>query len=214
MLVTRRRIAMLVAEFFGAALLTTVVLTLAKAQESAAYFVALAVGLTVAALILTVGAVSGGHFNPAISLGLWTVRRSSAMRTVSYIAAQLLGGAAAYWLYTYFMDSSLINTGQFEGRILLAETLGTMILAMGVAAAVFNRHETGKAAATVAVALAIGVIVASIASGGLLNPAVALGAGAWVWGTYVLGPILGAVIGFNLYALLFAPEKEVVKSKG
>lgn len=213
MLVTRRRIAMLTAEFFGAALLTTVVLTLARAQESATYFVALAVGLVVAALILTLGFVSGGHFNPAISLGLWTVRRSSALRTVSYIAAQLLGGAAAYWLYTYFMNTSLDSGGQFEARVLLAEVLGTMLLAMGVAAAVFNRYESGKAAATVGVSLAIGVMVASIASSGLLNPAVALGAGSWVWGTYVLGPMLGAIIGFNLYALLFAPEREVVKSK-
>jgi glycerol uptake facilitator-like aquaporin len=214
MLVTRRRIAMLMAEFFGAALLTSVVLTIGKAQESATYFVALAVGLAVAALILTIGFVSGGHFNPAISLGLWTIRRSSALRTISYVAAQMLGAAAAYWLYTYLVDARLTNTGEFEGRILLAETLGTMILAMGVAAAVFNKHEGGKAAATVGISLTIGVLVASIASAGLLNPAVALGAGAWVWGTYVLGPILGAIIGFNLYALLFAPEREVVKSKG
>jgi glycerol uptake facilitator protein len=214
MLVTRRRIAMLMAEFFGAELLTSVVLTIGKAQESATYFVALAVGLAVAALILMVGFVSGGHFNPAISLGLWTIRRSSALRTISYVAAQLLGAAAAYWLYTYLIDGRLTNSGEFEGRILLAETLGTMILAMGVAAVVFNRYEGGKAAATVGVSLAVGVLVASIASAGLLNPAVALGAGAWVWGTYVLGPILGAIIGFNLYALLFAPEREVVKSKG
>jgi hypothetical protein len=38
----------------------------------------------------------------------------------------------------------------------------------------------------------------------LLNPAVALGAQAWVWGTYVLGPVVGALVGVNLYAYLFA----------
>jgi hypothetical protein len=37
-----------------------------------------------------------------------------------------------------------------------------------------------------------------------LNPAVALGARSWVWGSYVVGPLLGAVVGTNLYALLFA----------
>lgn len=213
MLVTRRRIAMVTAEFFGAGLITTMVLTLGMAQNSAAYFVAIGVGAVLAALILTVGMISGGHFNPAISLGLWTIRRSSAFKTVTYIAAQLLGGAAAYWLFTYLGDTKLVNSGEFDARILVAEALGTMLLAMGVAAAVFNKYEGGKAAFAIGGSLTIGVMVASIASSGLLNPAVALGAGSWVWGTYVLGPILGAIIGFNLYALLFAPVKEVVKVK-
>lgn len=213
MLVTRRRIAMLVAEFFGAGLITTIVLTLGKAQDSAVYFIALAVGLTVAALILTLGMISGAHFNPAISLGLWTVRRSSSLRTVSYIAVQLLGGVVAYWLFTYLFDAQLANNGSFDPRILLAEALGTMLLAIAVAAAVFNNYKGGKTAATVGVAIAVAIMVASIASLGLLNPAVALGVGSWVWGTYVLGPIIGSIIGFNLYALLFAPAKEVVKTK-
>lgn len=213
MFVTRRRVAMLTAEFFGTALITTIVLTLGKAQGSAAYFIALAVGLVIAALILTVGMVSGAHFNPAVSLGLWTVRRSSALRTVSYIAVQLLGASAAYWLFTYMFDTKLVNSGVFDPRVLLAESLGTMLLCMGVAAAVFNNYKGGKTAATVGVSIAVAIMIASIVSAGLLNPAVALGVGSWVWGTYVLGPILGAVIGFNLYALLFAPTKEVIKTK-
>lgn len=213
MFITRRRVAMLTAEFFGTAFITTIVLTLGKFQESAAYFVALGVGLVLVALILTVGMVSGAHFNPAISLGLWTVRRSSAVRTISYVAVQMLGAAAAYWLYTYMSDSQLVNEGEFDPRILLAETIGTMLLAMGIAAAVFNNYQSGKTAATVGVSIAVAIMVASIASAGLLNPAVALGVGSWVWGTYVLGPVLGSVIGFNLYALLFAPTKEVVKTK-
>lgn len=213
MLVTRRRVAMLAAEFIGTGLITTIVLTLGKAQDSAVYFIALAVGITLAALILTLGKVSGAHFNPAISLGLWTVRRSSALRTVSYVGAQLIGAAAAYWLFTYLFDGRLENAGEFDSRVLVAEAIGTMILAMGVAAAVFNNQKQGKTAATVGTAIAIGIMVASIAAAGLLNPAVALGVGSWVWGTYVLGPIVGAVIGFNLYALLFAPEKELVKTK-
>lgn len=213
MLVTRRRIAMLAAEFLGTGLITLIVLTLGKAQGSASYFIALAVGLMIAALILTVGMISGAHFNPAISLGLWTVRRSSAVRTVSYIAVQLLGAAAAYWLFTYLFDARLVNAGKFDPRILLAEAIGTMLLAMGVAAAVFNNYKGGKTAATVGVTIAVAIMIASVASLGLLNPAIALAAGSWVWGTYVLGPIVGALIGFNLYALLFAPATEIVKTK-
>lgn len=213
MLITRHRVAMLVAEFFGTALITTIVLTVGKFQESATYFVALAIGLVIAGLILTVGMVSGAHFNPAISLGMWTVRRASAVKTISYVAVQMLGAAAAYALYTYLSDSRIANAGEFDPRILLAESIGTMLLAIAVAAAVFNNYKGGKAAATVGVSIAVAILVASIASAGVLNPAVALGVGSWVWGTYVLGPILGAIIGFNLYALLFAPAKEVIKTE-
>jgi hypothetical protein len=55
----------------------------------------------------------------------------------------------------------------------------------------------------------LGGIAASSAALGLLNPAVAHGVRAWVWGTYVLGPVIGAVIGVNLYALLFADTTAV-----
>jgi hypothetical protein len=51
----------------------------------------------------------------------------------------------------------------------------------------------------------VGIIAASSASIGLLNPAVSLGVRAWVWGTYVLGPVVGALIAINLYDRLFAP---------
>ena len=58
--------------------------------------------------------------------------------------------------------------------------------------------------------LMIGLVAASVMSSAILNPAVALGTRQWVWGTYVLGPVLGAVIGFNLYALLFAPGESLL----
>lgn len=215
-MITRRRIAMLAAEFFGAGMLTTIVLTLGKAQETAAYFIALAVGLAVAGLIVSVGFVSGGHFNPAISLGLWTVRRSSALRTVGYITAQLLGAVGAYWLFTYLFNGTVVTSGDFDARVLVAETLGTMILAIGVAAVVFRDYQGGQAAFTVGAALTVGVLVASIASAGVLNPSVALGVfgtPSWIWSTYVLGPVIGAVIGFNLYALLFATPRELIKTQ-
>ena len=87
--------------------------------------------------------------------------------------------------------------------------LGTRL---GWAAAAYQRYEAGKAATVVGISLVLGVMAASIANGGLLNPALALGAHAWQWGTFVLGPILGAIIGFNLYGLLFAPAAAVVEA--
>lgn len=206
----RRKIAMIMAEFLGTGILTLVVLAVSKSTIGIPYFVALAVGLVVAAGTLAFGAVSGAHFNPAITIGMWTTRRVKTLPAVVYIAAQMLGAGAAYLLYTYLIGQSLQSTSEFNTKILVAETVGTFIFALAWASASYQKFDLGKGASVVGLGLTLGVMTASIASAGLLNPAVAFGVGMWEWGTYVLGPILGGVIAFNLYGLLFASTKNVV----
>ena len=213
MSLSRKKVAMLMAEFLGTGILTLVVLGVSKSTIGIPYFVALAAGLVVAGVTLALGAVSGAHLNPAITIGAWTTRRVKTLPAVVYIAAQLLGGGAAYLLYTYFIGQHWQNSGHFEGRVLAGEAVGALIFSMFWAAAAFQKLELGKAAAVVGIGLTLGVLAASAASGGILNPAVALGTRSWVWGTYVLGPVLGAIIGFNLYALLFAPYVSGDKKK-
>jgi glycerol uptake facilitator-like aquaporin len=207
-MLSRRKIAMVVAEFLGTGFLTLIVLAVSKSTIGIPYFVSLAAGLVIAAGTLAFAAVSGAQFNPAITIGLWTVRRIKTAPAIVYVAAQLLGGAAAYLLYTYFVGQHWSNSGHFEAKMLVGEAVGGLIFGLGWAAAVYQKLETGKAAALVGVMLMIALIVASVAGGGIVNPAVALGARTWIWGSTVLGPILGAVVGFNLYALLFAKASE------
>jgi aquaporin Z len=207
MLVERKKIAMIMAEFLGTAILTAVVLAVSRSNLGLPYFIGLAAGLTIAAGTLMFGVVSGAHFNPIVTLGLWTARQIKTLPAVVYIAAQLMGGLVAYLLYTYFVNATWPNSGEYNARVLVAEATGAFVFALGWAAAVYNKLEVGKAAFVVGASLTLGVIVASLGGGGILNPAVALGMRNWVWGTYILGPALGAIIGFNLYALLFAPAK-------
>ena len=210
MLLERKKIAMILAEFLGTAILTAVVLAVSKSNLGAlAYFVSLAAGLAVAAGTLVFGAVSGAHFNPAITIGLWSARRIKTLPALVYVAAQLLGGVAAYLLYTYFVNASWANSGVYSPRLLVAEAVGAFVFSLGWAAVVYNKLVGGQAAFVIGGSLILGILIASVASAGLLNPAVALGARSWGWGTYVLGPVLGAVIGFNLYALLFAPASSL-----
>jgi aquaporin Z len=209
---SRNKIAMLVAEFLGTGVLTTVILAVSKSNIGIPYFVSLGVGLTLAVLSMVFGSVSGAHLNPAITLGLWSARRIKSLPAVTYIIAQLLGAISAYLLYTYFVNTHWANSGKFESRVLVAEATGAFVFALGWAATVYQKLEGGKAAFVVGASLTVGALVASIGSGGLLNPAVALGLRSWVWGTYVLGPVLGAIIGFNLYALLFAPADSLLES--
>jgi aquaporin Z len=214
MLFDRKKIAMVLAEFLGTAILTAVILTVSRSNVGVPYFIALAAGLAIAAGTLVFGAVSGAHFNPIVTIGLWTARKIKTMPAVAYVAAQLLGGFAAYALYSYLVDATWQNSGTYDARILVAEAVGAFVFTLGWAAVVYNKMEGGKAAFTVGASLVLGILVVAVSTGptldirsaaAILNPAVALGMRAWEWGTYVLGPILGAVIGFNLYALLFAP---------
>lgn len=212
-MLTRKKIAMIVAEFLGTALLTLAVLAVSKSTIGIPYFVSIAAGLVVATVTLTLGAVSGAHLNPIVTIGLWSVRRIKALPAVVYIAAQLLGGIAAYYLFTYLIGQTWTNAGEFEGRILVAEAAGAFIFSLGWAAVVFQKLEGGKAAAVVGMSLMLAILVSAAGAGGIVNPAVALGVRSWVWGTYILGPVLGAIIGFNLYSLLFAPASSLVTAK-
>jgi len=201
----RKKIAMVMAEFLGTGILTIVLLAVSKSTIGIPYFVAIAAGLVVAGVTLALSAVSGAHLTPAITIGLWTTRKIKTAPAVVYIAAQLLGAGAAYLLYTYLVGQHWSNAGTFQSKIMIGEALGAFIFSMSWAAAAFQKLPLGQAAGVIGIGLLLGILAASAASAGILNPAVALGARSWVWGTYVLGPILGSIIGFNLYALLFAP---------
>lgn len=213
----RKKIAMVTAEFLGTGVLTLVVLAVSKSTLGLPYFVAIAAGLVLVAMSLAVGAVSGAHFNPAVTIGLWTTRKIKALPALVYIAAQMLGAGAAFMLYNYFAVQDLTSMdSKFETQILVAEALGAFVFSIAWAAASYQRLEAGKAAAVVGIGLMLGILVASMASAALLNPAVAFGVKMFSW-VYVLGPILGGIIGFNLYGLLFAQFAEqgtvVTKSK-
>lgn len=201
----KRKVAALVAEFLGTGALTLLVLSVQRSTIGVPFFVAIAAGLTVTLMTFAVGNTSGGYFNPAITLGFWTARKVNSLTAIMYIAVQFLGAWGSYYLYTYLVNSKLQPVGgHFTGRVLVAEVVGTIIFGFCFAAAVYKRFSVPVAASVIGLGLMIGIIAASPASLGLLNPAVALGVRAWVWGTYVLGPVLGAVIGINLYALVFA----------
>lgn len=211
----RNKIAALVAEFLGTGFLTLVVLSVQRSTIGVPFFVAMAAGLAVAVLMVTFGRYNGGYFNPAITFALWTARKLSALEGVLFIAVQLLGAWAAYYLYTYFVNSPLQPVGgDFSGRILVAEAVGGVVLGLAWGAVSYVNHNSLVRAAFVGAAYMLAIIAASSAAIGLINPALALGVRAWVWGTYVVGPVLGAIVGVNLYGLLFAPATAVVRPSG
>ena len=204
----RRKIAALVAEFLGTGALTLLLLSVQRSTIGVPFFVAGATGLAITVMTFAFYRVSGAQLNPALTIALWTARKITFVRMLTFIVAQLLGAYLAYLLYTYFVKNGLQPIGgKFSGRILTAEIIGTMLLSLGYAAALYQRFTVGAAAAVAGLAYMVGSIAASPASLGLLNPAIALGVHAWVPLTYALGPIIGALIGVNLYGFLFADRE-------
>jgi len=203
----RQKVATLLAEFFGTGILTFLILSVQRSTIGVPFFVAASAGLALAVTTYILHETSGAHFNPAITIGMWTARKISTLVGIVYIVMQLLGGLLAGVLYTYFANTHLQNVGgHYSGRILVAEAVGTLIFSFGIASTIYKRFTLEGVAAFSGISYMVGIITATAGNAalGLLNPAVALGVHAWVWGTYVLGPVIGAIIGINLYILLFA----------
>ncbi len=213
-MLTRARISPLVAEFLGTAIWAYVALVLSE-TTAVSYFIATSVALALVVAYMTFNWISGGHFNPAITFGMWTARQISTLRGVTYIVAQLLGGLASWQLYQYLTNHHLAaRTTHFSAPMWIAEMVGTAILAIGFSAALYKKFDTLQGALTLGAALFVGVIVAATASAGILNPAVALSMRSFN-GVYILGPLLGGLIGVNLYSMLFVgtPMKVVKRIK-
>ncbi|WP_321539088.1 aquaporin [Flavobacterium piscinae] len=80
--------------------------------------VALAFGLTVLTMAYAVGHISGGHFNPAVSFGLWAGGRFDAKELVPYIISQCIGALAyrRYSLFHHEWTRQLLRNRQYKGR--------------------------------------------------------------------------------------------------
>ena len=218
--ISTRRIAMLGAEFLGTGLLTLAVISIKTSGVGYSFFVALGAGLAYAVLTFVLGSNSGAQLNPALTIGLWTTRKIKTAPAVLYIALQLLGGWAAYGLYVYLVKTHLQNTGgAYSMRVMVAEGVGTAVFVFGWAAAAAKKYDGLLLGATVGASLALGILVAAIASNGLINPALAIGTHAWDvfgssgWGNYVLGPVVGGVVGVNLYNYVFSPSAAKMSMK-
>lgn len=74
--------------------------------------VALAFGLTVLTMAFAVGHISGGHFNPAVTIGLWAGGRFPAKEVVGYVIAQVVGGIVAAALLYLIASGKTVLTRQ------------------------------------------------------------------------------------------------------
>ncbi len=202
----------LMAEFLGTAILTTAIYSM-SIRTTFPFFYAAAAGLTLGLLILVLGSVSGAHFNPAVTIGNWTLKKIDTAQALVYIAAQLLGGLAAWKLMEYLIDSPIkeIAIKNVDYRVMVAEGVGALIFGLGIAAATMKAYDESQKAVIIGTSLFVGCIIAAFASNGILNPAVALGVRS-VSVSYMVAPIIGVVLGMNLYKEIFSGQKAKTKN--
>ena len=200
----RKKVGMLFAEAMGAAVLTWVALAVSMSL-GLPYFTGIAVGTALGLLVLTIGNASGAHVNPAVTLGFWSVRKIPTLQAIAYIISQLLGAWGAGRLFATLTSKPMESIAEkdFSWKVLLAEAIGTFVFTFGIAAAVYQGYKGLRLAVTVGTSLFLGILIAAVASNGVLNPAVALGIESVSRG-YIVGPLIGALVGMNVYALLFA----------
>ena len=170
-------------------------------------FLAMAPGVVVMAIIYTMGAVSGAHLNPAVTLAFALRRNFPWRRVPGYLAAQLLGGiAAALFLRAMFgtagaLGATLPGVGVGNLRALIMEVLltaGLVNVILGTASGARNIGTNGAIAVGGYIALA--GILAMPVSGASMNPVRSLcpdlirGNLATTW-IYLVGPLVGAAVG-------------------
>jgi glycerol uptake facilitator-like aquaporin len=197
--VNRAVVAPVLAEFLGTGILVMIALILGQ-TTAVSYFIATSMAVAAAIVYLLFSAVSGAHTNPAITFGMWTARRIGTLRGITYVAAQLLGGLVAWQLFQYLTNHTLpAKAVSFSTPVWLAEVVGTGVLALAFTAALNKGVETLNSAVSVGAAYFVGILIAATSSAGYINPAIALGSRS----VYVLGPLVGGLIGVNLYFYLF-----------
>lgn len=188
--------------------------------------IALAHGLAFAIMVSAVGHISGGHFNPAITIGFWVTKRLSTMDSLAYWGAQLLGAATAAFLLKLVIPED-VATNVFLGTPELMrdfprwsgmtlEAVATFFLVLVVFATVVDERGTFRSIAGFAMGLTItlGILVAGPFTGGALNPARAFGpalaSSHWLnWGIYWVGPLAGGFLAGLLYDSLFLRKSDL-----
>jgi MIP family channel proteins len=210
------------AEFVGAFALVFVgagaILAAGPAAEPEIVGIALAYGLVIAVMVSAVGHISGGHFNPAITLGFLVTGRLAPLIAIVYWIAQFAGaiGAAALlrWIFADDTEASLgtpvLNPGIQPEAGLLIEAILTFFLVWVVFATMADPRGTFKSVAGLAIGFTItlDVLMGGTLTGAAMNPARALGPELisntwddfWIW---YIGPFAGAVIAAVAYELLY-----------
>jgi aquaporin Z len=193
--------------------------------------VSFAFGLTVLTMAYAVGHISGGHFNPAVTLGLWSAGRCANKHVLPYIIAQVIGAvlaAAALWVIASGKPDWVaggfaangygdLSPGNYRlGACLITELLATFFFLFIIIGTTSKGAATGFAGIPIGLALTLIHLVTIPVTNTSVNPARSTGPALFAGGAYVaqlwlfwLAPIVGAIIAGLLTRWMYEDEKIV-----
>jgi aquaporin Z len=190
--------------------------------------VSFAFGLSVLTMAYAVGGISGGHFNPAVSVGLATAGRFGWREVGPYVIAQVVGSivaAAVLWFIASgkagFVPGGFASNGFGEhspgqyafGAAVLMEVVMTMMFLLVILGATVANAPAGTAPLAIGLALTLIHLVSIPVTNTSVNPArstgVALFADSWALGqlwVFWVAPLIGAILAGLVYRSLFADK--------
>lgn len=197
----------------------------AETSDAGLIRVALATGLALAVLILTIAPVSGAHFNPAVTFGVWLLGNIDGRRAIAYVLVQCMGAilAAAALLPVFEITSGLARPALAPGMDPLAgvgiEAVLTAVLFVAVVGTVIDSRAPKLGALLIGLAVAAGILMGGPLTAAAMNPARWLGPAivtgdlndASVW---IVGPLLGAGVVALVYRYLLLPVADVSRTPG
>jgi aquaporin Z len=180
--------------------------------------ISFAFGLALVVGLFTVGRVSGGHFNPAVSLGAFLDKRISLSDMLFYWVSQVAGALIASFALVYLASKAAVATtvnalGGLEAfKGLVGEAILTAIFVMAILVLSKSASYTkllGIGLTLTAVHLAgIGFTSAGVNPARSLAPAIASGEFGDVW-VFLLGPAIGAILGWVLYKFIVTGDTDL-----
>ena len=191
--------------------------------------VSLAFGLTVLTMAYAVGHISGGHFNPAVSFGLWAGGKFSAKELVPYIISQLIGAilAAAALYFIISGKSDFTDIGGFASNgygdlspggysmtaAFVAEFLLTMFFLLIILGSTNERAPKGFAPIAIGLGLTLIHLISIPITNTSVNPARSMSQALFAGGEYLtqswlfwIAPIAGAIVAGLLHKVFFDKE--------
>jgi MIP family channel proteins len=191
--------------------------------------VAIAHGLVLGVLVSCLGAVSGGHFNPAVTFGVWIAGRISTVMGVSYVIAQLIAAVVAgLALRAIFPESAwqpsnigtpALGPGVTPAIGIAMEAVMTVLLLLTVLGTAIDPRAPKIGGLAIGFAIAADIMVGGPVTGAAMNvarwfgPAVASGHFD-NWYVWVIGPLLGAAVAAALYRGVLAEEAVMARTPG
>ncbi len=176
--------------------------------------IALAHGLAIAVMVSVTASISGGHFNPAVTLGLLSAKKIDLLNAFGYIVAQCLGaitGAVliklclpATVLASISMGTPALGAGITPSMALVTEIILTFFLVFVIYGVIVDKQSPKLGGLIIGLAIVLDILMGGPISGAAMNPARHLGpallGGGFqnIW-IYWVGPIIGSLLAVQVY---------------